>query len=247
MNCSQNVIEKRIRIETFSEIFGIKIETKTNYIKIRQHGGGATYMYKTEWYRPKFNANGRIDIDVDNNGIRGNSYPVFLNTDGTYVNVQISDSWITVEKRDDVEGDSYNFHIRVEENRTSDKRIGIVKFSSGDKYIEYVLSQAKGYATYFEIDKDEFYVSSDEVWQDGDSSYIYGNHYSIKIDTDGIWDYKLDDDYDWIKVRKSVYNDKIEYQVRGNTGFEREANIIVSTLNMGTKTISITQFGILVE
>lgn len=242
MNCSQNIIKKRVRIETYSEIFGLKIETKTNYIKIQQHGGGATFMYKTEWYKPNFNANGRIDVNVDNNGIRGNSYPVFLHTDGTYVNVQISDSWITVEKRDDVEGDSYNFHIRVEENRTSDKRIGTVKFSSGDKYIEYVLSQAKGYATRFEVDKEQHYVTSDEVWEDGGEEVFYEhNYYLIKIYTDGIWDYNLCDEYGWIKAKKC--DNGIRFMVRENKENSRTARITISTLNMGAKTVNITQLG----
>ena len=244
MNCGQDVIKKRICIETYSEIFGLKIENKTDYINIYQRGGGATFMFVSEWYKPKFYANGRIDVDVNNNGIRGNSYPVFLDTDGTYVNVQISDPWITVEKRDDVEGDNYNFHIRVEENRTADKRKGTVKFTSGEKYIEFLLSQEMGYATFFEIKQDEIYVRSDEVWKDGDFAYIYGDHYSVKIDTDGIWDYKLDDDYDWIKVGKGVHNDKIEFQVRENTQGERKASIIISTLNKGIKIISITQLGV---
>lgn len=249
MNCSQDVIKKRIRIESYSEIFGLKIKHKTDYINIHQHGGGATFMFVSEWYKPKFYANGRINVDVNNNGIRGNSYPVFLDTDGTYVNVQFSDPWITVEKREDVEGDNYNFHIRVEENRTSGKRIGTVKFSSGDKYIEYVLSQAKGYATYFETEEDEVYLRPDEVWTEGDLApyaFIDGHCYSVKIITDGIWDYKLDNDYDWIKLNKRALSDdnRIQFQVRENTGGERNASIIISTLNKGTKTISVTQYGV---
>lgn len=239
MNCSQDVIRKRIRIETYSEIFGLIIENRTNFIKIQQRSGGATFMYYDESHQ-KCYANKRID--VENKGIIGNSYPVFLHTDGTYVNVHISDRWITVEKRQDLEEDNYNFHIRVKENRTPYKRIGTVKFSSGDKYIEFEISQANGLANFFDITKDEVYVSPEEVWTDGEDFIFF---YEDKINTDGIWDYKLCDDYGWIKVMKAP--DALRFQVKKNDGYDRKASIDVSTLNLGTKTINITQKGVLAE
>ena len=71
---------------------------------------------------------------------------------------------------------------------------------------------------------------------------MWGSHYALEINTDGVWDYEQLGGYDWLKVRKGVYDDKIEYQVKENSGLDyREARIIISTVNMGSKTILITQ------
>ena len=251
MNASSHEQIREMCITSVAKLFGFVIQERTDVVRIKQQSGLATYLScqdrMGEWCYEMLstnkdqNGNRTINILVSNNGIQGNTFPVFLETDGTYIRVEKSDSlWMSVEKRSDVYGDSFPFHIRVSENRSAQNRTGGITFSCGDKFIKLVLEQKSGYASYFDVEKDEVFLSPKEVWEEGD--YMWGSHYALEINTDGVWDYEQLGGYDWLKVRKGVYDDKIEYQVKENSGLDyREARIIISTVNMGSKTILITQ------
>lgn len=253
MNTSSHEQVREVCITSVAKLFGFVIQERTDVVRIRQQPGLATYLscqdrmgewcYEILSTNKDQNGNRTINILVSNNGIQGNTFPVFLEADGTYIRVEKSDSlWISVEKRDDVYDDSFNFHIRVSENRSAQNRTGSITFSCGDKYIKFVLEQKSGYASYFDVEKDEVSLNPKEVWNDWDGSFLSGSHYTLKVNTDGVWDYEQLGGYDWLKVRKGVYDDKIEYQVKENSGLDyREARIIISTVNMGSKTILITQ------
>lgn len=252
MNASSHEQIRKIYITSVSKLFGFVIQERTDAVCIRQQPGVATYLscqdregkwcYEMLSTNKGQDGNKTINILVSNNGIQGNIFPVFLETDGTYICVENSDpSWMSVEKRSDVHDDSFNFHIRVSENRSAQKRTGYITFSCGGKFIKLILEQKSGYASYFDVEKDDVFLSPDEVWEEGD--YMFDRYYAIEINTDGVWDYEQLDGHDWLKVRKGVYDDKIEFQVKENDGLDdREARIIISTENMGSKTILITQW-----
>ena len=253
MNASSHEQIREICITSVSKLFGFVIQERTDVVRIRQQPGLATYLScqdrMGEWCYEMLSTNKgqdgnkTINILVSNNGIQGNTFPIFLATDGTYISVENLDpSWMSVEKRSDVHGDSFPFHIRVSENRSAQNRTGSITFSCGDKYIKFVLEQKSGYASYFDVEKDEVFLNPKEVWNDWNGSFLSGSHYALKINTDGVWNYEQLDGHDWLKVRKGVYDDEIEYQVKENNclGY-REARIIISTVNMGSKTILITQ------
>lgn len=251
MNTTTNEIIKELDILTVSKIFGFVLCEDKKSIKIKQAAGLATFLdanITSEWCYNVLSTNSNSDncktisIQVSNNGIQGGIFPVFLNTDGTFVQVENSDrSWICIEKRSDNWENNFNFHIRVSENRDSYNRTGYVTFSCGDKFLKLVLTQKSGHATYFDIEKDEINVRPEAIWEDGD--YIFGQHYSIKIETDGIWDFsQSNDSYSWLKIRKSVYDDEIDIQVRENNSYnDRYATILISTLNKGIKEITLIQ------
>lgn len=110
---------------------------------------------------------------------------------------------------------------------------------SGDKFLNLHISQPKGYADYLSVEKNELYLKPDAVWEDNDT--MWGPYYGVDISTDGIWDFKFDSSYSWIKAEKNVYDDKIKIQVKGNDGSERYAYIIISTPDGREETITITQ------
>lgn len=251
MNVSSHEQIREIYITSVSKLFGFVIQERTDVVRIRQKPGLATYFscqdiigewcYETLSTSKDQDRNKTINILVSNNGIQGNTFPVFLETDGTYICVENSDpSWMSVEKRSDVYDDSFNFHIRVSENRSAQIRTGYITFSCGNKFIKLILEQKSGYASYFDVEEDEVFLNPKEVWEEGDN--IFDRHYAIKINTDGVWDYEQQDGHDWLKVRKGVHDDEIKFQVKENNclGY-REARIIISTENMGSKTIFITQ------
>lgn len=251
MNTTTNEIIKELDILTVSKIFGFVLCEDKKSIKIKQAAGLATFLdanITSEWCYNVLSINSNSDncktisIQVSNNGIQGNTFPVFLNTDGTFVQVENSDrSWICIEKRSDNWENNFNFHIRVSENRDSYNRTGYVTFSCGDKFVKLVLTQKSGHATYFDVEKDEINVGPEAIWEDGD--FIFGQHYSIKIETDGIWDFSQSkDSYSWLKIRKSVYDDEIDIQVREHNSYnDRYATISISTLNKGIKEITLIQ------
>lgn len=252
MNASSHELVREICITSVSKLFGFIIQERTDVMRIRQQPGLATCLSCEEdrfgeWCYEVLSTNKGLDgsrtinLLVSNNGIQGNIFSVFLETDGTYICVENSDpSWMSVEKRSDLQDDFFNFHVRVSENRSAQKRAGYITFSCGDKFIKLVLEQKSGYASYFDVEKDEVFLSPKEVWEEGED--IFERHYAIEINTDGVWDYEQLNGHDWLKAEKSVYDDKIEFQVKENNGLDyREARIIISTENMGSKTILITQ------
>lgn len=252
MNTSTNKITKEVDIISVSRIFGFVLNKDIKTIKIEQAAGEAKYLdiqnISSEWNynvlstKTNLDNNKIINLQVSNNGIRGNSFPVFFNTDGTFIKIENSDrSWISIEKRGDCYGNNFNFHIRALENRNSFPRNGTVTFSCGNKIIKIVLNQESGNATYFDIEDDDIYVRPEAVWEEGDD--IFDSHYSVRIETDGIWNFRQSEDSrQWLKVVKSVYDDKLDFQVKENNSYyERIAKISITTLNKGTKEITIVQ------
>ena len=253
VNASTNEIIKEVKILSVSRLFGIAFNKEIKTVKIKQAAGLAAFLdihnIKSEWCYNVLSTNKNsdnsktINFHVSNNGIQGNSFPVFLETDGTFVQVENSDhSWICIEKRSDNWGNNFNFHIRVSENRNSYNRIGFVTFSCGDKSIKLVLAQKSGYASYFDIEKDKLILGSKAIWEEDDS---FMHYYSVKISTDGIWDFRQSNDsYSWLKAQKNVYDSEIHFQVKENDYDcydDRLATITISTLNKGSKKISIAQ------
>lgn len=238
-----------LNVVTWIEIFGLRFSSETTTMRIIQDKNSPSFLkirnLESEWCfkvaneREVIDSNNDIYIQASNNGIRGNTCPLFIECDGTAIQVIEDADWIEIEKRSDVYDNYFNLHLRVKDNRTSSDRSHIVKVMSGDKYLKFHISQPKGYADYLSIEKNSLLLRPDEVWEDNDT--MWGPHYSVKILTDGVWDFKFDGDYSWIKAEKDVYDEKIKIQVKENDGYERYAYIIISTPNRLEETITITQ------
>lgn len=238
-----------LNFETWIEIFGIRLFQENKQVKLTQEKNSPTYLkisnLDSEWCfnvvdeKDVVESNSDIYINVSNNGIRGNMCPLFIESDGTNIQVIEDADWINIEKRQDVYDNSFNLHLRVDANRNATSRSDVIKIMSGDKFLNLHISQPKGYADYLFVEKNELYLKPDAVWEDNDT--MWGPYYGVDISTDGIWDFKFDSSYSWIKAEKNVYDDKIKIQVKGNDGSERYAYIIISTPDGREETITITQ------
>lgn len=254
MNGSNQNISCRIFIKTYDLFFGERINNRYQEIIVNQSSGEGSYLYaeKTSFYDETLQANHTRHVNVDYYGLKGGQYPLFIKTDATHLDIISDVNWINIERRDDSVNEQFNFHIHVDENRSSASRRGSITFKTGDKHISLEFNQESGYATHFDVEKEEKFLENQEVWSGVSDvygvvrridTYNWKRYYVIKIHTDGLWDFKFDTNVSWIKATKWDEN-SIRFQVKENENpYQRTATIVVSTLNMGNKSIKIYQLG----
>lgn len=212
-----------ITIEVYSSFLGYQFNCISKTIIIKQKSGLPTFL-RTNLSEVNFDKYGKSSLSH-----------IIAETDGCDLQVTATESWFTVEKSIDEDGENMvaSITLNAKTNNEGDKTGEIVV--SCNEYVKSIpVSQESGLASRFEI---------------GDSSLIMaeegsgeGMIYPINVNTDGT-SWTIVESPKWLSAYANIERSRLEVSVGSNSGKVKKGEITLMSNNGDLRYISVMQQG----
>ena len=212
-----------ITIDAYSSFFGYQFNCISKAIKIKQKSGLPTFL-RTNLSEVNFDKYGKSSLSH-----------IIAETDGSNLQVSTTESWFTVEKSLDEDGENVVASITLSANTNNEgDKTGEIVVSCNEYVKSIPVSQESGLASRFEIEDSSLIMA-----EEGNGE---GMIYPINVDTDGT-SWNIVESPEWLSAYANIERSRLEVSVGVNSGKVKKGKITLMSNNGDLRDISVMQHG----